>query len=77
MGKFVLEDGRAFTDYSPSCIVNDKIKSSNNIKNSLDYRKFLQKNAQVLMQNNFKESVKTNKEVCNCTECIELTKRKF
>jgi hypothetical protein len=77
MSKFVSEDGRAFTDYSPSCVINNKIKGSNNIKNSLDYRKFLQHNAQKLMKVNFQDSVKKNNEVCNCTECIELTKRKF
>jgi hypothetical protein len=77
MGKFVAEDGRAFTDYSPSCTINNKIKKSNNIKNSLEYRKFLQQNAKEIMEVNFQYSVKTTKEVCNCTECIELTKRKF
>jgi hypothetical protein len=77
MGKFVAEDGRAFTDYKPSCTVNDKIKKNNNIKNSLEYRKFLQSNAKLLMEINFKESVKTTKEVCNCGECLELTKRRF
>jgi hypothetical protein len=74
MGKFVSSDGRAFTDYRPNCVVNKKIQQS---MNSLEYRKYLQSNASKIMEQNFNMSVKSNKQVCNCQECIDLTKRKF
>ena len=62
MGKFVLSDGRAFTDYRPNCEMNKKNKSS---LNSLEYRQLLQKNAVNIMKTNYITSVKKNNEVCN------------
>lgn len=74
MGKFVSSDGRAFTDYRPNCLVNKNIQKN---MNSLEYRKYLQTNASKIMEDNLKYSIQTNKEVCNCSECVELTKRKL
>ena len=52
MVKFVSEDGRAFTDYRPNCVMNEEIKKSNQITNSFEYSKFLQMNAEKIMDNN-------------------------
>lgn len=76
-GKFVSEDGRAFTDYRPNCLVNKTLQDSKGLGNSLEYRKFLQKNAESIIDSNFQDSFKKNKEVCNCDECVVLSKKKF
>ena len=72
--KFVSEDGRAFTDYRPNCVVN---KEMQNGSNSLEYRKFLQMNAEKIMEKNLEKSVKKNEQLCNCEECIKATKKKY
>ena len=41
----IISDGKLFTDYSPSAVINDKIKEMNNIKTNADYKNFLTKNA--------------------------------
>jgi len=38
---FLMNDGRAFTDYRPSSYLNDEIKIRNNVMDSYDYRQFL------------------------------------
>jgi hypothetical protein len=50
MPKFVMSDGREFTDFQPSCTLNEMIQNKYNIKNSHEYRYFLQKNAEKVMK---------------------------
>lgn len=45
----IMGGGRAFTDYRPSCYINDVIRSMNGITSSYEYRQFLQRNATQLM----------------------------
>lgn len=52
MPKFVMSDGREFTDYSPACDLNNQLQSKYNLKNSYEYRQFLQKNAEMLIKEN-------------------------
>jgi hypothetical protein len=47
-----MSDGRAFTDFRPSNYINDLIRADNNISNSLNFRVFLQNNANALMDRN-------------------------
>ncbi len=47
-----MSDGRHFTDYRPSCHVNDLLRADNAISNSFQFRKFLQENAVTLMNKN-------------------------
>ena len=49
----IVQDGRLFTDYSPSTILNDKIRESNNITSNTKYKEYLTKNAKVIMEHNF------------------------
>ncbi len=49
----IISDGKLFTEYSPSAILNDQIKESNNIKSNVDYKNFLTKNATLIMNKNF------------------------
>ena len=55
-----MSDGRHFTDYRPSCDVNNSINSANNIKSSYDYRMFLTRNAEKLMEVNNKHNYAKN-----------------
>jgi hypothetical protein len=45
----LMDDGRAFTDYRSSGFIDDLVRADNNISNSLQYRVFLQNNANALM----------------------------
>ena len=47
-----MADGRHFTDYRPSCHVNDLLRADNAISNSFNYRRFLQENASTLIDKN-------------------------
>ena len=50
MPKFVMSDGRFTTSYYPSCDLEKSIQDKYNIKNSHEYRLFLQKNAEKLIK---------------------------
>jgi len=47
-----MADGRHFTDYRPSCHINNIIRTGNNVLNSFQYRNFLTNNAVELMDLN-------------------------
>ena len=47
-----MNDGRHFTDYRPSCHINNIIRTGNNVMNSFQYRLFLTRNAEELMDIN-------------------------
>ncbi len=57
----ILSDGRLFTDYSPSSIVNDNIKKINGISDNNIYRDFLVKNTNMIMRNNMQNTAKENR----------------
>lgn len=42
-------DGRIFTDYNSNCVINKQIMKDNKITSQYEYRKFLQENAEKLM----------------------------
>ena len=47
-----MSDGRHFTDYRPSCELNDLIRFDNSVSNSFHYRLFLKEKAEELMNKN-------------------------
>ena len=47
-----MADGRHFTDYRPSCELNNDVNRDNNLSNSFEARLFLQRNADQLMEVN-------------------------
>ena len=53
----VLSDGRTFTDYSQ---MNDQIKREHRITTNEEYRKFLVKHADTIMQYNFDTMIQRN-----------------
>ena len=50
----IVQDGRLFTNYSPSAMINDKIKLDNKITTDREYRTYLTNNAKTIMDYNFK-----------------------
>jgi|LauGreSBDMM110SN_4_FD.fasta_scaffold544305_1 hypothetical protein len=61
----IIADGKLFTEYSPSALLNDKIKESNNIKSNVDYKKFLTNNATIIMNKNFNTAGKITESTNN------------
>lgn len=57
----ILNDGRLFTDYSPSSVVNDSIKKMNGIKDNNVYRDYLVKNTNMIILNNLNNTTKENR----------------
>ena len=64
--KNALSDGRAFTNYSPNCVINQDIRMMANLKNSRDYRHFLQHNATSLMERERKMAYANSWNHCHC-----------
>lgn len=50
MPKYIMSDSRTFTNYQSSCIMEEFLQKKYNIKNSHDYRSFLQKNAEQIIK---------------------------
>ena len=72
-----MSDGRFATSYYPSCDLEKSIQEKYNIKNSHEYRYFLQKNADKVMK---ELSITDPKEGCSicpvCKEAIEYLPNK-
>jgi len=62
-----MSDGRHFTDYRPSCDVNNLIIVNNNTLSNFDYRMYLIENAEKLMDINRMYTVEKN----SCGPCKE------
>ena len=72
MPKYTMEDQRAFTDYNPSCELNRKLQEKFNVKNSHEYRYYLQKNAENIIKQFSQESAKPECEFCPvCKKALE------
>ena len=61
-----MSDGRNFTDYRPSCDVNNAYLNLGDILNSYEYRMFLTRNAENLMNKNRQTACDDN---C-CSQCM-------
>lgn len=61
----IMDDGRAFTDYRPSCYIDDVLRIQNGIKNSYDYRQFLINNGSKLINNIRLYNIKKS----SCNQC--------
>jgi hypothetical protein len=63
-----MADGRCFTTYIPSCVLNSNIQKEFDIQNSSDYRAFLQKNALEIMKGMQDLSYTNETKFCNSFE---------
>ena len=59
-----MSDGRMFTDYRPSCVVNNQIRSQLGVSSSLEYRNILTLEASKIMQGE-----RDNVQAGNCKCC--------
>lgn len=50
MPKYVMSDGREFTDYTPSCALNQMLQRKYKVEDAHKYRYFLQQNAERVMK---------------------------
>lgn len=57
----IFEDGRLFTDYASDSSKNENIKKQYGIKNNREYREFLTKHANMIMERNRLEMTLENK----------------
>lgn len=64
--KNAMQDQRVFTDYSPNCVMNQDIRMMANLKNSRDYRHFLQHNADALMNRDRQIAYANSWNHCHC-----------
>lgn len=58
--------GRAFTDYTPNCVVDQRLKSQAKIKNNHDYRLFLQRHGLELIKKQVSPYMVPK---CSCKSC--------
>jgi hypothetical protein len=61
-----MDDARHFTDYRPNCHMNNLVRTNNEIVNSYDYRQFLTRNADKLIDLNRAYAVSKN----GCGPCM-------
>jgi hypothetical protein len=60
--------GRSFTDYTPSCVLNDKIKKQAGISDNYSYKLYIQRNADKLMQADRSKASQVSI-MCSCLKC--------
>lgn len=70
--KFTSADGRAYTNFFPNCQMNRNIQESFNLTNTYDYRMFLQRNANKLMNQDREFAFRKNLLTCSCVSCVKL-----
>jgi hypothetical protein len=63
-----MADGRHFTDYRPNCLLNNNLKHQTETLNSYDYKLYLQRNAEKIMDLNRKHSYILNGEHECCSK---------
>lgn len=67
-----MQDQRAFTDYHSSCDLNKTLQEKFNVKNSHEYRYYLQKNAEKIMKEFAEGSAKEECKLCPvCGKAVE------
>lgn len=64
--KNAMQDGRAFTDYTPNCSMNEFYQHMNKVNNSTEYRLFLQRHARALINDKRSRSERQNVTGCKC-----------
>jgi hypothetical protein len=67
----LMDDGRAFTDYRSTCVVNNMLRTQNKIKNSYEYRQFLINNGTKIM--NSIRDYNINKTSCKKCDAMPIS----
>ena len=67
----LMSDGRFLTNYVDSDVMNQYIRHANKIKSANDFRKFLQKNGEEIINNKIKFLFKKN--TCSVNgKCVDI-----
>ena len=66
---YKMNDGRQFTDYNPSCALNNYLQKKYNVSNIHDYRYYLQKNADAIQQEFLTCATKHASDCVSCPVC--------
>lgn len=61
-----MADGRVFTDWNPNCVLNQDLRMMANLRNSRDYRQFLQHNGNQLIDRDRKIAFQNSFNYCKC-----------
>lgn len=69
--------GRFTTSYMPQCVVNEYLKQKVGIKDNYNYRMYLQRNADKIMQFNKQNSTGITTPCCDCARCKLISKKNF
>lgn len=64
--KNAMHDGRAFTDYTPNCSMNEYFRHNTTADNSVAYRLFLQRGANKFINYNRQKAEHQNVTGCKC-----------
>ena len=68
----LMQDGRFITNYVRTNIIDQVLREMNSIKSSSDYRLFLQKNGDTIMNNERNNLIKNNS--CDVNgKCVKLS----
>jgi hypothetical protein len=68
---FKMQDGRAFTDFTPSCALNALLQNKYKTSNSHEYRYYLQRNADAI-HHEFLRTASKGTDVCEgCPVCSQ------
>ncbi len=65
---FKMQDGRAFTDFTPSCALNNNLQNKYKTSNSHDYRYYLQRNADSIHEE-FAKNALQDQSAGHCEKC--------
>jgi hypothetical protein len=66
--KFTMNDSRPFTDYRSNCLVVNELQQKSGQKTAFDFRKYLQKNSDKIINESRMCNYKTV-----CPKCGKLT----
>ncbi len=66
MPKYTMSDAREFTNYNTNTVLDKLLQEKYGVKNSHEYRQFLQKNAKQVMMNDL---IKRESECEVCPVC--------
>jgi len=62
----LMQDARFLTNYSDKRIIDQQVRTINNINTIYDYKSYLQTNAEKIMKNQIQETINLNTCSVNC-----------
>ena len=66
----IMEDGRTYSNWQPTAVINENIRKRENIKTNWDYRNYLQSNANSIMSLD-------RRKACEQTGCTPMHSKQY